>query len=130
MWFVSDLLKSLYYQIRFPRQSVYSIVSPPGHGTNHTLLNVVRSKGPGRIRDALLIDNLETRVDSDLADDDDDDKYYHAQDFDIGLTLAIGGRDIFLFACDEYTRKIYKDTFDRELSTIKQERRELDVSEI
>ena len=32
--------------------------------TNHTLLNVVRSRGPGRIRDAVVIDNLETKPDS------------------------------------------------------------------
>ena len=32
--------------------------------TDHTLLNVVRSRGPGRIRDAVVIDNLETKPDS------------------------------------------------------------------
>ena len=31
----------------------------PGRDAQHTLLNVVRSRGPGRIRDAVLIDNLE-----------------------------------------------------------------------
>ena len=32
--------------------------------TDHTLLNVVRSRGPGRIRDAVVIDNLETKPNS------------------------------------------------------------------
>lgn len=45
-------------------QSVSSIVALPGTRTEHTLLNVVRSKGPGRIRDAVLIDNLENRLDT------------------------------------------------------------------
>ena len=41
-----------------------SLVTLPGMHTNHTLLNVVRSRGPGRIRDAVVIDNLETKPDS------------------------------------------------------------------
>ena len=40
------------------------MVTLPGMHTNHTLLNVVRSRGPGRIRDAVVIDNLETKPDS------------------------------------------------------------------
>ena len=40
---------------------VDDFVPLPGHNTRHTLLNVVRSKGPGRVRDSVLIDNLETR---------------------------------------------------------------------
>ena len=35
--------------------------------TNHTLLNVVRSQGPGKSIDALLIDNLETKHGSMIA---------------------------------------------------------------
>ena len=35
--------------------------------TNHTLLNVVRSQGPGKSIDALLIDNLETKGGSMIA---------------------------------------------------------------
>ena len=41
-----------------------SLVTLPGMHTDHTLLNVVRSRGPGRIRDAVVIDNLETKPDS------------------------------------------------------------------
>ena len=35
--------------------------------TDHTLLNVVRSQGPGKSIDALLIDNLETKHGSMIA---------------------------------------------------------------
>ena len=40
------------------------MVTLPGMHTDHTLLNVVRSRGPGRIRDAVVIDNLETKPNS------------------------------------------------------------------
>ncbi len=33
----------------------------PGRDAPHTLLNVVRSRGPGRVRDAVLFDNLEAK---------------------------------------------------------------------
>ena len=43
-------------------KDVKNLVTLPGMHTDHTLLNVVRSRGPGRVRDAIVIDNLETRA--------------------------------------------------------------------
>ena len=43
-------------------QNVNNLVTLPGMRSEHTLLNVVRSRGPGRVRDAVVIDNLEVRA--------------------------------------------------------------------
>ena len=43
-------------------QNVRDLVTLPGMRTSHTLLNVVRSRGPGRVRDAVVIDNLEVKA--------------------------------------------------------------------
>ena len=57
---VDSLQKSFFLSPK----DVKSLVILPGMHTDHTLLNVVRSRGPGRIRDAVVIDNLETKPDS------------------------------------------------------------------
>ena len=65
-------------------------MSPPGHDANHVLLNVVRSKGPGRVRDAVLIDNLETNDESELAVAcKQDDKYFRVGDFELGTCVTV-----------------------------------------
>ena len=69
---------------------MHSLVSPPGHDANHVLLNVVRSKGPGRVRDAVLIDNLETNDESELAVAcKQDDKYFRVGDFELGKCVTV-----------------------------------------
>ncbi len=91
------------------------LVVPPGSRSEHTLLNVVRSKGPGRVRDTVLIDNLEGIQDEDKA-------YYtvgfcplsiwlfispsfsQVYDFELGASINVMGRDILLYDCDEVTR--------------------------
>ena len=66
-------------------------MSPPGNDANHVLLNVVRSKGPGRVRDAVLIDNLETNAESELAVAcSQDDKYFQVADFELGKCVTVG----------------------------------------
>ena len=108
--------------------------------TNHTLLNVVRSRGPGRIRDAVVIDNLETKPDSIISKGlvgqvilglinlylcsrtlfndvihfqvEDERNYYHAEDFEIGQTVEIAGRPILIHDCDGFTKKYFKANFD------------------
>ena len=65
-------------------------MSPPGHDANHVLLNVVRSKGPGRVRDAVLIDNLETNEESELAVAcRQDDKFFNVGDFELGKCVTV-----------------------------------------
>ena len=66
-------------------------MSPPGNDASHVLLNVVRSKGPGRVRDAVLIDNLETDAESELAAAcGQDDKYFQVGDFELGKCVTVG----------------------------------------
>ena len=74
-----------------PPQDANSLVTLPGHDAAHVLLNVVRSKGPGRVRDAVLIDNLETNRDSELAlaCSRQDDKYFHVGDFELGKSVTV-----------------------------------------
>ena len=67
--------------------------------TNHTLLNVVRSQGPGKSIDALLIDNLETKHGSMIAacgSVSDPTNFYNEDDFDIGKTICIAGKLYFV----------------------------------
>lgn len=94
--------------ICFVGQSVSDFVPLPGHSTDHTLLNVVRSKGPGRIRDTILIDNLETKSDTGQAFDEQD-KYYQMEDFDIGKEICVAGRHILIYDCDRSTRLFYQE---------------------
>ena len=63
----------------------------PGHDAAHVLLNVVRSKGPGRVRDAVLIDNLETNGGSELAlaCGRQNDKYFQVGDFELGKSVMV-----------------------------------------
>lgn len=87
------------------------LVGAPGQHADHVLLNVVRSKGPGRVRDAVLIDNLETKV-HDFDNNNVDSgahasKFYAAEDLDTGATINVCGRDMMLYDCDEATRDFY-----------------------
>lgn len=104
----------------------------PGHQSQHTLLNVVRSKGPGRIRDAVLIDNLETKdgqsinffklsrniksiLDSVLSLHlgKTDDQFYHEEDFEIGSIIDIGNREVKIVDCDAFTKKYYQEKYNK-----------------
>ncbi len=48
--------------LSFQSPSASLVSQLPGYDAPHTLLNVVRSRGPGRVRDAVLYDNLEAKV--------------------------------------------------------------------
>ncbi len=79
--------------------------------TDHTILNVVRSQGPGRSRDAILIDNLEVKPGSVIAacgSQADPNNFYMENDFDIGKRLSIAGREVLLFDCDKFTREYFR----------------------
>ena len=88
-------------------QSVSSLVTLPGWHSDHTLLNVVRSKGPGRVRDAVLVDNLETR----LVPEEEDT--FTLDDFDIGRSVSLGGREVLIYDCDEATRRYFRENFSK-----------------
>ncbi|XP_059082013.1 EF-hand domain-containing family member C2-like isoform X1 [Tigriopus californicus] len=92
---------------RLPK-SVSDLVPLPGHSTDHTLLNVVRSKGPGRVRDTILIDNLETKSSTGQSFDEQD-KFYQMEDFDIGKEIQVAGRQILIYDCDRSTRLFYQE---------------------
>eukprot|EP00095_Tigriopus_kingsejongensis_P010934 maker-scaffold206_size259025-snap-gene-1.19 protein:Tk10934 transcript:maker-scaffold206_size259025-snap-gene-1.19-mRNA-1 annotation:"ef-hand domain-containing family member c2-like" len=87
---------------------VSDFVPLPGHNTDHTLLNVVRSRGPGRIRDTILIDNLETKAKSGQSFEEPY-KFYQLEDFYIGQHICAAGRPIQIRGCDAFTRKFFKD---------------------
>ena len=79
--------------------------------SDHTLLNVVRSQGPGKSIDATLIDNLETKPGSVIAASgmaSDPNNFYIEDDFGIGKTISIAGRDVLLHDCDRFTREYFK----------------------
>ena len=86
------------------------MVTLPGWHSPHTLLNVVRSKGPGRIRDAVLVDNLETRSGDDDGDGGDS---FSLEDFGTGKTVNLGGREVLIYDCDEATRKYFKEAYNQ-----------------
>ena len=79
--------------------------------TDHTLLNVVRSQGPGKSIDAILIDNLENYPGSVIAKSGasttDASNFFTELDFDIGNTVNIAGRNVLLYDCDAFTRKYF-----------------------
>ena len=55
----------------------------------------------GRQRDAILIDNLETKSSSPLADSAAESAYYAETDFDVGKEISVVGRKVLLYDCDE-----------------------------
>ena len=95
---------------RLPKSPSAPLVSAlPGGDASHTLLNVVRSRGPGRVRDAVLLDNLEaTRVEKDQSGGGGAE-FYHMEDLEVGATVWVGGRDIVIYDCDEATRTYCKE---------------------
>ena len=64
-----------------------------------------------------VIDNLETKPDSNISKDvakvEDPSNYFRPEDFVIGETMAIAGRDVLIHDCDDATKKFYKKHFDR-----------------
>ena len=48
----------------------------------------------------------------------DDDLYYHEEDFDIGKTINVGGRDIVIVDCDAFTRNFYIEHHNRNMVRI------------
>ena len=97
---------------KLPKQ-IDKLVALPGMRSDHTLLNVVRSQGPGKSIDAVLIDNLETKPGSVIAASGvfaDPTTFYSEDDFDIGKTISIAGRDVLLHDCDTFTREYFRNT--------------------
>ena len=97
---------------KLPKQ-IDKLVALPGMRSDHTLLNVVRSQGPGKSIDAALIDNLETKPGSVIAASGvfaDPTTFYSEDDFDIGKTISIAGRDVLLHDCDNFTREYFRNT--------------------
>lgn len=79
--------------------------------SDHTLLNVVRSQGPGKSIDAILIDNLETKPGSVIAAcgaASDPTNFFSEHDFDIGSHVNIAGRNVLLYDCDGFTRDYFR----------------------
>jgi hypothetical protein len=66
----------------------------------------------GRQRDAILVDNLETKSDSPISNASSESAYFTETDFGIGKELSIVGRKVLLFDCDEFTRRYYKANHD------------------
>ena len=94
-------------------KKIQNLVTLPGMTTDHTLLNVVRSQGPGKSIDAILIDNLETKPGSVIAtcgSNSDTTSFYTEDDFDIGKTVSIAGREVLLHDCDSFTRQYFRNT--------------------
>ena len=94
-------------------KKIENLVTLPGMSSEHTLLNVVRSQGPGKSIDAILIDNLETKPGSVIAASGvfgDPTTFYSEDDFDIGKTISIAGRDVLLHDCDNFTREYFQAT--------------------
>ena len=92
----------------------------PGMTTDHTLLNVVRSQGPGKSVDAILIDNLENISGSVIAKSGASthhSNFFSQLDFNIGITINIAGRDVLLYDCDDFTRKYYRQVHKRGMCT-------------
>ena len=84
--------------------------------TDHTLLNVVRSSGPGKSIDAVLIDNLENKPGSVIANSaslNDATNFVNELDLDIGNTVSIAGRNVLLYDCDDFTRRYFKTTHNK-----------------
>ena len=124
-WFIPNITglnadgftKYTKYEFLFPAtQNVRNFVTLPGMRSEHTLLNVVRSRGPGRVRDAVVIDNLEVKAKPGGAYADDPQDYYTAEDFRIGDTVALAGRDVLVYDCDAVTKNFYKQFIGRGFS--------------
>ena len=44
---------------------------------------------------------------------EDQGNYYHAEDFEIGMTVEIAGRPILIHDCDGFTKKYFKANYDK-----------------
>ena len=64
------------------------------------------------IADAMQIANCEIWSFSRAYVDDPED-YFHAEDFRIGDTISLAGRNVLVYDCDDVTKKFYKQFLDR-----------------
>ena len=44
---------------------------------------------------------------------DDPEDYFHAEDFRIGDTIGLAGRDVLVYDCDAATKRFFKKYLDR-----------------
>ena len=73
----------------------------------------MRSRGPGKVKDAILLDNLETRQESILAAKNLNEEYFHPEDFEVGKSLQISGRNMLIYDCDSATRQYYAEVYNK-----------------
>ena len=49
---------------------------------------------------------------------EDQGNYYHAEDFEIGMTVEIAGRPILIHDCDGFTKKYFKANYAKGISQL------------
>ncbi len=46
-------------------------------------------------------------------EDGEEDQFYHLEDFEIGCSVWVGGREVVVYDCDEATRDYYREVVGR-----------------